>query len=270
MSKPGFRRAFGAGTTVALLAIVGTAHADSIPPAFTISMGSSNVDTSDDITRANADGTWSLIGSAQGGGAGTGSATWDLQWNVTIKEDPFIIGSVTITNLTNSVRTFRLGLSLPVTPAFSPSVYGGSISALLIDYNGHGGALDGSVVLAPSADSGGSIYRGTIDGNVDSNAVLRLMGFNVSCGPGGPGCSFTGSDDDGLPGPTLPGPGVTSSIGTMLYFTLTPGDRVTFNTNFTVEPLAAPVPLPSALPLLLLGMGALGAGRRFGARAKRA
>lgn len=259
MAKYGFQRALAA-CAFAVFASV-NAQADSIPPLFTISMGQTQVDTSDDTVRANPDGTFSLIGQGQGGGS-PGSPTWDLRWDLTIKEDPFIIGSLTITNLSSTLRTFRLGLSLPVSPAFSPSVFGGSISALLLDFNGNGAPLDGAASLAPSDDSGGSIFRGTIGGNTDANAVLRLMSFGVTCGPAGPGCSFTGSDSDGLPGPTLPGPGVSSTIGTMIYFTLTPGDRVTFNTNFTVEPLAA-VPLPAALPLLMMGLGAFAARRRI-------
>jgi hypothetical protein len=261
MAKHGIQRAMAAFAILALLAGLETAHADAVPPLFTISMGQQTLDISDDTVLANPDGSFTLVGQGQGGGT-PGSPTWDLQWNVTIKEDPFIIGSVTITNLTSGLRTFRLGLSLPVSPAFSPSVFGGSISASLLDFIGNGAPLDGSASIKPSDDSGGSIYRGTIGGNTDANAVLRLMDFEVTCGPGGPGCGFTGSDSDGLPGPTLPGPGVASTIGTMIYFTLTPGDRVTFTTNFTVEPLAA-VPLPAALPMLMLGLGAFAARRRL-------
>jgi hypothetical protein len=61
---------------------------------------------------------------------------------------------------------------------------------------------------------------------------------------------------------TLPGPGVVNDIRTLLSFSLSPGDRVTFTTNFTVEP----VPLPAALPLLLFGIGTLGAGGCAGRR----
>ena len=49
-------------------------------------------------------------------------------------------------------------------------------------------------------------------------------------------------------------PAVNSAIGMFLKFSLSAGDRVTFLTNFTVEP-PAPVPLPASLPLLLLGLG---------------
>jgi hypothetical protein len=72
----------------------------------------------------------------------------------------------------------------------------------------------------------------------------------------------TGSDSNGLPAVNLPGPGVIGDIRTLLSFSLSPGDSVTFNTNFTVEP----VPLPAALPLLLLGFGTLGAGGLAGRR----
>jgi len=68
-------------------------------------------------------------------------------------------------------------------------------------------------------------------------------------------------DDFGLPGPTIPGPAVNSAIGIFLNFSLSPGDRVTFNTNFIVEP-PAPVPLPAALPLMIMGLGSIALKRR--------
>jgi hypothetical protein len=47
----------------------------------------------------------------------------------------------------------------------------------------------------------------------------------------------------------------------LLNFSLTAGDRVTFASNFTVEPPAT-VPLPAALPMLMLGLGTLAVRRR--------
>ena len=62
-------------------------------------------------------------------------------------------------------------------------------------------------------------------------------------------CIANASDDFGLAGltPTLAGPAVNSAIGIFLNFSMTPGDRVTFNTKFVVEPPST-VPLPSLHP----------------------
>ncbi|MEJ0087409.1 MAG: VPLPA-CTERM sorting domain-containing protein [Pseudomonadota bacterium] len=198
----------------------------------------------------NADGSFQLTGS-QAGGSFNGGFSWNLQWDLTVKEDPFIIGSLTLTNLATDTRSFNLTLSLPITPSFSPSLFGGSVHATLLDQNGDGSAFLGTNSMSPS------IYRGTIDGVT----VLSLFAGSVTCGGSGPSCGSTISFDDGLPGPTLPGPAVVSNIGTFLNFSLSGGDKVTFLTNFTVEPPAA-VPLPAAAPLLILGFGVLAAARR--------
>ena len=224
------------------------AHADTLPFAPTLTLGSTVL--SNDDVHANGDGSFTVSGQQQGG-TFNGGAVWDLQWNLTISQDPFIAGSLTLTNLTNTTRNFNLMFGLPVTPAFSPSLYGGSLSASLLDLNG-----DLSATLAPIG--GPSIYRGTIDGN----SVLSLFAVDLNCFGSSAGCTASGADSNGLPGPTLRGPGVVGSIGTLLNFSLSPGDRVSFTTNFTVEPPAT-VPLPAALPLLLLGLGTLAARRRL-------
>jgi len=228
------------------------ANADALPfvPNFTI--GSTAL-TGSQVT-GNADGSFRLVG-AQQGGSFNGGAVWDLGWDLTVNQDPTIFGSLSLTNLTNTTRSFSLSLMLPITPAFSPSLFGGSLTATLVDLNG-----DLSASLAPSSASA-SIYRGTIDGIT----VLSLFAANLNCVGTSGGCTASGSDDFGLPGPTLPGPNVTNSIATLLNFTLSPGDRVVFNSNFTVEPPAA-VPLPAALPMVMLSLSGLAAARRRKAR----
>jgi hypothetical protein len=198
----------------------------------------------------NPDGSFTLVGQQQGGSI-NGGAIWDLSWNLTLNQDPSIAGSLTLSNLTTTTRNFNLFFQLPVTPAFSPSLFGGSISATAYDDSG-----DSVLALTPNSTAP-SIYRGQIDGVT----VLQLFAASLQCLPSGPHCSAGGSESDGLPGPTNPGPGVSSNIGLWLNFTLTPGDRAVFDVNFTVEP-AAPVPLPAALPLLLAGLGGLSVLRR--------
>jgi len=232
-------------TVLLLVATAGTAQAQdvSLPFTPTFTIGSTSL-TNDDV-QANADGSYTMSGQ-QAGGSFNGGQVWDLAWDVTIKQDPFIIGSLTVTNLTTTTRNFNLALALPITPAFSPSVFGGSVTATVLDLNG-----DRSATLSPNAAVSPGIFRGTIDGNL----VLPLFGMVLNCAGSSAGCTANATDSDGMPGLTLPGPSVNNSIGILLSFTLSPGDRAFFNTNFTVEPLA-PVPVPAALPLLALALGA--------------
>ena len=195
---------------------------------------------------SNPDGSFTLTGTQSGGAP---SPTWQLDWALTVDYDPFINGSVSITNLSNTSRNFSVLVNLPVT-AFTPSLYGGSITATVVDLNG-----DHTATVAPStaADASPGIYQGLID----SSTVLHLFGIALNCTGVSAGCSATSSDQDGLPGGTIPGPGVASSISTILKFNLSAGDKVTFDTNFTVVPVAE-VPLPASVWLLLGGLGALG------------
>ncbi len=223
-------------------AVVAQAQTTTLP--FTPTMTAGNTALVNQQILSNDDGSFTVSGAQQGGGT-MSAPVWGLTWNLTLNQDPSIIGSLTLTNLTGSTRNFNLTFALPVLSAFSPSLYGGSIDARLFDRDGSGSAAIAPIAVSPS------IYRGTIDGVT----VLSLFAGNLGCS-GGPGCTATNVEDFGLPGPTEPGPAVNSAIGIFLNFSLTAGDQVTFLTNFTVEP-PAPVPLPASLPLMLLGLGAL-------------
>lgn len=214
-------------------------HAQNAPLPFTPVFTVGSVALENDSVVANADGSFTVIGNQQGGSF-NGGAVWDLSWNLTLNQDPSIVGSLTLTNLTTTTRNFNLSFVLPVLPAFSPSVFGGSIDASLVDANASGAASLAPIAVSPS------IYRGQIDGGT----VLSLFALNLTCAGSSPGCTANSSEDTGLPALTSNGPGVFNTISTLLNFSLSAGDRVTFNTNFTVEP----VPLPAALPLLLGGL----------------
>jgi hypothetical protein len=229
----------------AMCAGVGTAQAESVAWSSDPIIKIGATDVGNGTVVSNPDGSFTLAGTQSGGAP---DPTWLLDWNLTVDYDPFINGSLSVTNLSTTTRNYELAISLPVS-AFTPSLYGGSISATVFDLNG-----DHSASVAPStaAGAGPGIYQGTIDGS----AVLNLFGMVLSCTSATSGCSATGSDQDGLPNATIPGPGVANSIGTVLKFSLSAGDKVTFSTNFTVVPVNE-VPLPASGWLLL---GALGAG----------
>lgn len=236
-----------AAALCALLGVYASAHADIGGPAVLKTDPWLKINGSSDLlppsSDVNPDSSFDY--SSNTTVAGQYSAVWTLNVN----PDPFIDGTISITNLSTSAKDFTLNLGLPVSPAFGPSShFGGSITSNVVDQNVSGSA---TLQAATAVGSPASIYQGLID----SSPVLQLMAATVNCL--GASCNATNSDSDGLPGLTLLGPAVNTSIGTLLKFNLSAGDRVTFNTHFEV----VPVPLPAGLPLLAsaltFGIGAL-------------
>jgi len=243
MEKKLVNRFLGAASALYFIGTAVVAQAQTTTLPFTPTMTAGGTALVNQQVLANDDGSFTVIGAQQGGGTPS-APVWGLTWNLTLNQDPSILGSLTLTNLTSSTRNFNLAFSLPVLSSFSPSLFGGSIDATLFDRNNGGSATMAPIAISPS------VYRGTIDGVT----VLSLFAQNLGCG--GVTCSVNSAEDFGLPGPTEAGPAVNSAIGIFLNFSLTAGDRVTFLTNFTVEP-PAPVPVPASLPLLLMGLGTL-------------
>jgi hypothetical protein len=155
--------------------------------------------------------------------------------DVSLDLDPSISASVDVVNTTASVQTYTLIYTLPVSPIPGSSLMAGSTQGGVTDTGGDGATLS-------TAGPGTALYYGRID-NVN---VLPLWPNLKTITAGG---FLSGSDNTsaGLPGVTIPGPGVVSSIGIQHQFTLTPGDRATFTSVFVV------VPEPGALSLLAIG-----------------
>jgi hypothetical protein len=237
-------RAAGVGSL--LVTAAGMTHAGQVgstfePPLF--QFGSTSI--ANDQVVDNGEGSFTMSGSD-----GSAAAGWVLDWTISVNYDPFINGSITLANLTSSARNYFIRLDLPV-GAFGPtSVYGGSLTATVFDDNGDSTA---SIGRSTAGNASPGIYQGTIDGG----GVLNLFGGTLGCSGSGPHCSASMTDIDGLPGLTNIGPAVNDHIGTILMFNLSAGDRVVFDTNFTVNAAPAPVPLPAGAWLLLSAVGAL-------------
>jgi hypothetical protein len=189
----------------------------------------------------NGDGTYSYDGSAVAGGGG-----WNLSWDVTVKEDPFIDGVFAVTNNTGSTQTYTIIFTLPVSPAVTPSSLTGAsaIGNLTVDPV-NGGTLGHS--------AGTAMFTALLDG-VPYDTLLDNDAVTLAFGSGS-----TGAESFGLPGITQPGPAVLSTIGIQIKFTLTAGDSASFTSRLDVVPVPEPV---SAL-LLAGGVVALSVlGRR--------
>jgi hypothetical protein len=156
---------------------------------------------------------------------------------VELKEDPFVTNNITLTNLMTTTQTFTVIVSLPI-PAFAYNATIASSIGVTVTDN-----IGGSVTAAAVALD--SIYTGT----VNSSGVLTLMTdpFSVACATAG--CSNTASDNSAVP--QLPAtPGVATSIGIALRFTLTAFDSVAITSRFEI----INVPEPGVLALLALGL----------------
>jgi hypothetical protein len=167
---------------------------------------------------------------------------WEIDWQITADTDPFISAGLSVLNTWNTTLTFNVITSLPVSPSIlSASLIGGSTGGSVTDAN-----FDGS---ATAATSPGFPF---FNGELDSAGVLPLHPDPSSWSVGFAGGTVNiPAVSAGLPGPTLPGPPVLSTIGIHHTFTLTPGDRIAMTSFFVA------VPEPSTLGFLAIGMLAL-------------
>jgi hypothetical protein len=171
------------------------------------------------------------------------ASSWDLSWNVTTDGDPFVNGVFSIQNNSSITQTYTFTVSLPISPAVTPtSTIGGSIGVTLTDSNGDG-------LAALSSANGGFVFNAGNDGTT----TLQLLGPAFSISVPYAGGSTTASGARGLAGDAIASIAANGTISITHVFTLTPGDSAALTSFYRVTP----VPEPDAIALLCAGALAL-------------
>ncbi|MBN8644140.1 MAG: hypothetical protein J0L61_02740 [Planctomycetes bacterium] len=193
-------------------------------------------------TAANP-GTWSAI--PQSGGAwlvqgSYASASVSLDFQLTLKEDPFATVNFNLTNTSGALGLYSTSLTLAVTPVAAPSNYQGGISGSIGD---NSLTFDGALLTATP----GAFYTALVDGSPLQS--LYAAGSFISEPFGGltadiPAVNYAFGS----------GPAVASTIGIVNTFSLTADDSVGMVSRFDI------IPAPGAASLL--GVAGLVATRR--------
>jgi|GEM_PF-1250616 len=215
-------------------------------PAFEITLASSG-STSETISGSNLglstmpDGTFTSIGTHT-----SLSGDADYTWDLLIDPDPTIGGTFSFTNLLSTAKDYNLSFSLPVGTAFLPAMVNGHFAGAVADSDGSGNAFLNDI-----------IWSGLIDG-----------AFVMGSGPASLGCAAIGcttTNPTTYLGPTHYSPGVSGNIATNISFTLSAGDKVSFNTFFDVSSIPEPgtLTLLAGLPILAPIWTRLKKGRLF-------
>jgi hypothetical protein len=159
--------------------------------------------------------------------------------NAALKEDPFVTNNISIINPTAFTQTYTITVSIPI-PAFAyDATIGSSVGVTVTD------TVGGSVSASSLSPEG--IYSGQVNGVT----ILSLLPDPTSVSCGSLGCSNTASDNSGVP--QLPaGPGVATSIGLQLKFTLSAFDQVGITSRFEI------IDVPEPMSAALLGLGLFG------------
>lgn len=222
-----------------------TAHADVIPPGFGFSVQSGGSAVSGSAgtygTTTNVSPTeWFFQGSCS---ALSGTS---MSWAYLVDPDPFITGSLSLTNETSTAKSYVVNFSLDITPPMAASLISGQVSGSLTDSNGSGGAL-------LTSTAGGPVYTALADG-LFAQSLMSNASQSVSSVYGT--TSFSGGSF-GQP-TAIAGPAINNTIGIRYAFTLSAGDSVSFSSIFVA------VPAPGVLALgCFAGAFARGGRRRM-------
>ena len=170
-----------------------------------------------------------------------------MSWAYLVDPDPFITGTLSLTNETAFSKEYVVDFSLPISPAIAQSTVSGQMSGTLTDSNGSGSA-------SLTSTNGGAIYTAL----ADDMFVQSLMSNanQIVTSPFGTNSFSGGSFGQGLP--PLAGPSINSTIGIRYSFTLSAGDSVSFSSIF----VALPVPAPGVIAMGILAGFTARRGRR--------
>lgn len=225
-------------TTVIMSAWCGYVAAVPLPFTLTIEGGTEQ----DRVTAVIEDVEGEIDQEGRFGAQGvTSNAAWEVDWDVVGKLDPTVNLAVAVSNLMGVTQTFDFTATLPVAPIGPSSLTAGSVAGSLTDVS------VGGATVATTA--GTALYTALIDGapfmslHPDPTSVSAGTFLSAAVPPADFGTPVP-------PGPSLPGPAVTTDIGVRLRFTLSPGDTASFTSVFVVEP----VPEPSTVVLAGLAL----------------
>jgi hypothetical protein len=168
------------------------------------------------------------------------------RFDAELKADPFVTNNISFINPTPLTQTYTITIALTI-PAYSyDATIASSIGVSVTDATG--GAAVSSV-------AGQGIYSGQVNGST----ILTLMPHSTVISCATTGCSTSLADNTALP-QLAATPGVATTIGIQLKFTLTPFDQVAITSRFEIIDA---VPEPGTAALLATGLLGLAiAGRR--------